>query len=174
MELFFNSLIETDKIFFRTLNSEWVHPLLDLVLPVLTDLHRVPWFLYYAVPILIALGLALKTKKTLLTLVGIVIAVIFSEAVSYRLVKKNIHRERPEFVLSNVQLRTHSHSGDSFPSIHASNVVASAVVVRYMFPALRSFVYIIAFLIGYSRIYVGVHFPLDVVGGAIIGYLCGY
>jgi undecaprenyl-diphosphatase len=174
MPALFQSLIEMDKLAFTTLNSEWVHPLLDQVMPVFTDLHRITWLSHYAFPILVALWIAVERKKAVLTLIGIVLAVALADSVSYRLVKQHVQRERPERVMPNVQLKTHSHSGDSFPSIHTSNIFAAAVVLRYMYPALRSFVFIIAFLIGYSRIYVGVHFPLDVVGGAIIGYFCGF
>lgn len=96
-----------------------------------------------------------------------------ADSTSYYLIKNNVQRDRPERVMTNVQLRTHSHSGYSFPSNHAANIFAGALVIRYMYPHLRSLVYIIAILIAYSRIYVGVHFPLDVIGGAVVGYLSG-
>jgi len=61
----------------------------------------------------------------------------------------------------------------SFPSAHAANAAAVAVVLTGWYPRWRIAFGVLAFLIGYSRIYVGVHYPLDVLGGWALGILCG-
>jgi undecaprenyl-diphosphatase len=60
----------------------------------------------------------------------------------------------------------HSHS---FPSGHAATACAGAVVLSYLYPRATPLFVVLAAAIAYSRLYVGVHFPLDVVGGAVMG-----
>ncbi len=170
---FFRALIDTDKYFFTMFNSQLTHPWLDVIFPALTDLHRSTFLTFYVLPAFLVLWLVWNRLKCVKTLLGIVVAVGLADSASYHLIKNNVRRERPEKAMANVELRTHSHSGYSFPSNHAANIFAGAFIVRYMYPQLRSLAYIIAFLVAYSRIYVGVHFPLDVMAGGIIGYLSG-
>jgi undecaprenyl-diphosphatase len=57
----------------------------------------------------------------------------------------------------------------SFPSGHAATSFACATVLAVLAPRAAPFLYVLAFAIAYSRLYVGVHWPLDVVAGALIG-----
>jgi len=57
----------------------------------------------------------------------------------------------------------------SFPSGHAASTFGAAVAVSRMWPQMRGLWWALAVLIGYSRIYLGHHYPLDVVGGALFG-----
>jgi undecaprenyl-diphosphatase len=58
---------------------------------------------------------------------------------------------------------------DSFPSGHTATSFACATVLSALVPRAAPAFYVLALAIGYSRIYVGVHWPLDVVGGAVLG-----
>ena len=60
----------------------------------------------------------------------------------------------------------HSHS---FPSGHTATAVAGAIVLSYLVPKWTAAFVVLAAAIAYSRVYVGVHFPLDLAGGAVIG-----
>jgi undecaprenyl-diphosphatase len=60
----------------------------------------------------------------------------------------------------------HSHS---FPSGHAATAFAGATVLSALLPRAAPAFYLLALAIAYSRLYVGVHFPLDIIGGAAIG-----
>ena len=60
----------------------------------------------------------------------------------------------------------HSHS---FPSGHTATAVAAAIVLSYFAPRAAPLFAILAAAVAYSRLYVGVHFPLDIVGGALVG-----
>lgn len=60
------------------------------------------------------------------------------------------------------------HSG-SFPSGHATTAFAGAVVVAVAVPRLAVPSFVLAAAVAYSRVYVGVHYPLDVIAGAALG-----
>jgi undecaprenyl-diphosphatase len=62
----------------------------------------------------------------------------------------------------------------SFPSGHTASAFGSAVAIGRMWPQGRVLWWTLAVLMGYSRIYVGHHYPLDVVGGAIVGALVAW
>lgn len=58
---------------------------------------------------------------------------------------------------------------DSFPSGHTATSFACATVLTALVPRAAPAFYLLALAIGYSRVYVGVHWPFDVVGGAVLG-----
>jgi len=53
------------------------------------------------------------------------------------------------------------------------NMFGQAMLFSLLYPRLSVWLFLFASLIGYSRIYVGLHYPLDVLGGAVIGAACG-
>lgn len=65
------------------------------------------------------------------------------------------------------------HDSFPFPSHSAANVFALAAVIAIFYRKLTVPVFVAAALVGYSRVYVGVHYPLDVFGGAVLGIAWG-
>jgi undecaprenyl-diphosphatase len=84
------------------------------------------------------------------------------------LFKLAIHRARP--TVPALVAEPHSHS---FPSGHAASSFACAVVLAAYVPRWRVAFYVLAALIAFSRAYVGVHYPLDVLAGAAWGLVLG-
>lgn len=91
------------------------------------------------------------------------------------LIKNLVHRIRPYEVMSDLNLIIEKESDFSFPSGHSAIAFGTAVVVFMLFSK-RYSVYplILAFLMAFSRLYVGVHYPTDVLGGIAIGTLVAF
>jgi undecaprenyl-diphosphatase len=94
--------------------------------------------------------------------------------VSSSLLKNLVERVRPCNVLEHVNILVNCTESFSFPSSHAVNNFAAAVFFSMLFSKYRVWFYTVAVLQAFSRPYVGVHYPSDVLGGAIIGAAIGY
>ncbi len=163
-----------DRWLLLKINRDWTAPSLDALLPVLTDLHRVPWFLYGVGPALIALWLWKGQKRALRVLIVAAIAIGVGDFLSYRVIKPSVARLRPDRAGVAVILRAPARGTWTFPSNHAVNAAAAASVLSVAYPAGAYAFAGVAILIAYSRVYVGAHYPADVIGGLIIGVLLGW
>ena len=91
------------------------------------------------------------------------------------LIKDLVNRPRPpQCNLEGINLLIDCAQGLSFPSGHTLAAFSLATVLALRYPKSRIPVFLAASLIGYSRVYVGVHFPFDVLGGAVIAILSTY
>ena len=85
------------------------------------------------------------------------------------LFKYLVQRDRPPTIVLDPEPLMDVPTTSSFPSGHTSTSFACAYVISRLAPRLTVFVFVLAALIGFSRIYVGVHYPLDVLAGAVLG-----
>jgi undecaprenyl-diphosphatase len=120
---------------------------------------------------LIALAVALWTRRY--PLFGMTLATILVADVSNFLLKLVFDRERPNVRYPQPEPLLHAPSSNSFPSGHAATSFACATVIGASAPRLRVPLYVLAALIAWSRVYVGVHYPLDVLAGAAWGVVVG-
>lgn len=107
-----------------------------------------------------------KDKK----LVLLMIAAFLVSSLTVIAVKDLVHRERPYQVLDVRQLIPEENN-KSFPSNHAQLSFALSTIVFYFYRRTGLVLFLLSLLIGMGRIYVGVHYPSDVLGGAVIGVL---
>jgi len=120
--------------------------------------------------------------------IGIIGLISLSEWFSSGFLKPLFDRPRPRHSISRVHLydrmfKTWSVTPElketirgqsySLPSSHATNIFAAAAFFTFFFRKFWPFFYLIAVTVGYSRVYLGVHFPFDVLVGGVAGTLCG-
>lgn len=171
---FMEFLSSIDLWFLRLFNVDLASPGLDQFWLALTHLERQWWFVTIVLPVLLVTLLYIYRLGAFKPLLVLGFTVAISDMLSYRVVKRLVERPRP---FENHALKWLRHVGDahgpSFPSNHAANSFAGAVVLAWFFPELRIPLYILAVLIGLSRIALGVHYPSDVAAGAILGIFVG-
>ncbi len=158
---------------FYMINSGMDNTVFDFIMPLITNFGSIiAWVVICG--LLFAFG-GVKGKKV--AVLGLV-ALFVSNAIVY-LLKFIIAEPRPFLTLPNVDLLVYENGSYSFPSGHTASSFAAAVVIglKYKFNfrgKSYGLIYpLLAFagVVGFSRIYVGVHYPLDVAFGALIGIL---
>src|ERR671938_638323 len=117
----------------------------------------------------------LVTRRSLMAAVGwaVLVAVVAfaADAVSFG-VKDLVHRTRPFDAHPQIHPLYVVHSS-SFPAGHAATAFAGATLLSYVAPRAAPALFVLALLIGFSRVYVGVHYPSDVLAGAALGASVG-
>lgn len=116
-------------------------------------------------------------KQSLYMILAIVLTIVFADQIASSLLKPFVERLRPCHVLY-LQAKIHSITDCGgqygFASSHAANsfglAMALWLLVGRQIPSIKCF-FVWAFLVAYSRVYVGVHYPLDIFAGAMIGCL---
>jgi len=123
--------------------------------------------------LVIGLAITLIRRTTPALLLELTLAIVLASFLADHVMKPLASRERP-FVSTPEILVIGSRPDDaSFPSGHAANAFAAASVLARRLRAQCVLWWSLALLIAYSRVYLGVHYPLDVIGGALLGFVCG-
>ena len=100
----------------------------------------------------------------------VAVADFAGQLISYGL-KQALGRERPSEVYALPKPLVHAPHDGSFPSGHATVSFACATLLAFYAPRAAPAFFLLAAAIAWSRVYVGVHYPLDVLGGAVLGVL---
>ena len=164
------SLIEAFKaIDFKLLiilNQKISNSLFDLIMPIITNED------YWVIPILclIIYLLFFGQKKGKIVLFLLIISLGINDYICASIIKPTIARLRPshEF-LEYVNLLVPKGGKWSMPSNHASNMFVLATIISNFYSKTKAGIFLIAILVSFSRVYVGVHYPMDVIVGASIG-----
>ena len=171
-------LIHLDKALFKLINGQWTNSFFDWIMPWLRN--STVWVpLYFFLFLLVAINFK---KQAFWIIIFGVITVALTDGISSKLIKPFFGRLRPcndPDMMGMVRfLLDHRPGNGSFTSSHAANHFGIAmflfVVLNKHFGRWMWLFFVWAFCISYAQMYVGVHYPLDILGGAVLGCLIGY
>ena len=159
---------------FGWINQSWHNPLFDILMPLFSS----QVFLWTSSLTLTAIGLG-QRLVTMTVIIGLGLSVAASD-LTCSAIKDVVGRVRPyqglaqtryleseSWVTRPQNFEATKRKGSSFPSAHAANAAAAGLVLYAAFR--KKAIWIMPLLIGYSRIYLGKHFPMDVLAGWATG-----
>ena len=171
-----DQLISLDKELFLSVNQGMSNAFFDWLMPILRNSFTwAPLYLF-----IIIFTIKTYRKEGVVMIMALLLNFGISDSVSSTLVKKSVERLRP---CNDIELKEHMvqrvrcSSGYSFTSSHATNHFAMAVLLIILFYRRWKHVLWLALLwaasISFAQIYVGVHYPGDILAGALLGTLIG-
>lgn len=165
-----DALYQIDVVLFYFFNNTISNPLFDKFFVFITDVKN--WYLTYLILLLISFFKGGRIGKIAALMTILLVAT--SDQISSNLLKNLFERVRPCNVLPDVNILVGCTSSFSFPSSHAVNNFAAALYFGKIFPRIKWILLATALIVAVSRPYVGVHYPSDAFGGAVIGAIIGY
>lgn len=171
-------LIDWDTAFFLKINRDWTGTFGDFIMPLMRDQRT--WYPLYALLLFYVIRKFKWKCIPFVLIAGITVAV--TDQVSSNFLKEFVGRIRPcheERLIGLMKLRVgYCPESGSFTSSHAVNHFGLAAFFFFTLkPYLRKWCWLFflwAFVICYAQVYVGVHYPGDVLGGALLGLLLGW
>ena len=150
---------------------KWIHQyfsntLFDIFMPIITNKKN------WTLPIIVLIFLLgfFSGPRGKIALTVLIISLSFTDAICAQILKPFFERIRPSHLnLEEVNLLTSKGGKWSMPSNHAANMFSLAIVLSYFYKKYKPLLFLLAILISFSRVYVGVHFPGDVIVGGFIG-----
>lgn len=173
-----DKLLSYDQSLFKVINHGWSNSFFDWLMPWLRNSN-----MWYPLYLLLLLLVTINFKKTgwwwVLFAAG---TVILTDFVSSAIVKPNIFRLRPchepDFASWINVLVGYRPQSSSFTSSHAANHFGMAMflysTLKTRFKKWPVLFFLWAFSISFAQVYVGVHYPIDIICGGLIGILIGY
>lgn len=172
------ALLDIDVQVFLWVNTKATNVFFDWLLPVLRNKHV--WLPVYIFLLTFVL-FNYKGVKALSLILVIAGTMGLSDTMSSKVLKPTIKRDRPcnqPEIRSIMELRVGCGGGYSFTSSHATNHFALSGILFFLLgPSRRRWrwlLFVWAGMIAYSQIYVGVHFPLDILCGSLLGSVIAY
>lgn len=140
----------------------------DIVMPFMTFLGD-KGLIWLIVCIILIISKKFR-KEGIVLLIALMVTTLVGEGI----IKHIIKRPRPFITMPDIKLLINRPSSYSFPSGHATSSFTAATVLGYYFKKYKIFFYSIATLIAFSRVYLYVHYPSDVITGAVLGTLIAW
>jgi len=161
---------QIDLWLFYLINHTIANPFFDKFFPFITEVKN--WYLVYLIFWLILL--IKGGKKGRIVAITAIVLITFSDQLNSFVLKDFFGRIRPCNALEDARILAGCTGSFSFPSSHAVNNFAVALFFLRLYPAYSKGLLTAAVLVTLSRTYVGVHYPSDIIAGALIGWAIGY
>lgn len=151
--------------FFQHLQRPW----LDYFLAWPTRLGETQILLTLLIP-----GILLFDKKKYAQSLPAAVIAVFMATWLSPVSKAFFHRPRPHIYWEHVNVIFFKPLNDSFPSGHTAVIFSAACILGHYYPKKMCWFYLVAAWVAITRVYVGAHYPTDLVGGALLGAACAW
>ena len=170
-------LLEFDQLVFNWINAGLRNPVLDWLMPVVSNWQ------YFWLPLLLVLAIILIRggSRSRWILLGLIMVLALGDSFTSLVLKPFFDRPRPYITLNDIMVfKDHwvpssairAHKTISFPSTHAVNATAAATLLIFYFRKWWPIPVVFVILVGFSRVYMGLHYPSDVLAGMVVGLAC--
>jgi undecaprenyl-diphosphatase len=163
-------LYNIDRIILIWIHQEWRNPILDVAF---VWLHESKHFVIPLALIWLYLIIFGGRRGRILALL-LAIGLVLTDQISSHLLKPLVGRERPCFALDEINALVHQVHSRSFPSSHATNNFGAATILWQVRRGPWVWWMVVAALVAISRVYVGVHYPSDILAGMVLGIGIGF
>ena len=175
-----------DLQLFLIINNYLSNPIFDSIFTFLHQPYKNIWFILIILSIWLYFIYQHKNNRLILILI-LPIGIIITDQIGH-LIKDMELRNRPYMHIdtkemnllveikknNNGEYKNTSSSKKSFPSNHSANIFFLYFILSTIYSSKKKYFLFLAFMIALSRIYVGVHYPFDVVFGSGVGILVGF
>ncbi|OIP63887.1 MAG: phosphatase PAP2 family protein [Ignavibacteria bacterium CG2_30_36_16] len=163
-------LYSIDVTIFYFFNHTLSVGFLDKFFSIITNVNN--WYIAYI--ILLGILLTKGGRQGRIAAAAVVLMIVVTDQLQHKVIKEIFERIRPCNALTDVLTPLGCNGTFSFPSNHATNNFAVAVLFYRIYPHLKLPLFIAASLIAISRVYLGLHYPSDILSGVLVGSAFGY